>query len=603
MRVPTRAAEWRILKTGFRKRGLFFFLLLILFSCRGGEVAHSTAAHWLALPAELQGEVQGMPPHWSVQGTGGAVSTANPLATAAGIEVLRSGGNAIDALLAVQWVLAVVEPQSSGLGGGGFLVYYDARSKTAHALDGREEQPSAAPANLFLDDNGNPLPFGKRIGGARAVGVPGTVALMDYALRRFGSGKRSWQDLFSRAIALAQNGIRVSPRLAQAMTLNRDRLLQQNGDRSVYLRSREPYKVGEAFYQHDLAATLKRLSEKGATDFYTGAIGTDIVATVQLNSTYRSAMTAEDLAGYRVVERKVIAARLNAVTLYSIGAPASGATILKMLKEMPTAGLGDEQLLLQALRYGRTAFAEREKTLEDPDFAAARAAGKPSDEAHNTTHVSIIDAAGNAVSYTSSVETGMGSALEVRGRGFVLNNQLSDFAAQPGKVNSVEPGRKARRTALNEEARTPGAKRPRSSMSPLIMRFDDGRIVALGSPGGPTIVGTVALAAARVLAGQELQQAVNAPRALMMPHGKALLELPLRRSRSFLLALTRAGIEADLGRKIISLGSVQAVECSPSAQQPAPKPASQADGQTLFCSAASDLRREGLGLVPNIQVE
>lgn len=601
MRVPARAGLLRFLQAGSRQRSLFFFLLLVVWGCRRGEVAHSAAAHWLALPAELQGEVQGMPPHWSVQGTGGAVSSANPLATAAGIEVLQSGGNAIDALLAVQWVLSVTEPQSSGLGGGGFLVYYDARSKTAYALDGREEQPAAAPASLFLDGSGKPLPFAERIAGARAIGVPGTVALLDHALRRFGSGKYRWQSLFDRAIALAQNGIRVSPRLAQAMLLNRDRLLKQNGDSSAYLRSRQPYQVGEAFYQHDLAATLRRLAEKGAADFYTGAIAADLLATVQGNAAYRSAMTAEDLSGYRVAERKVASARVGPVTLYSLGAPASGATVLQMLKAIPAAGQGDEQLLLQALRAGKAAFAEREKTLEDPDFAAARMAGESTGEAHNTTHVSIIDAAGNAVSYTSSVETSLGSALEVRGRGFVLNNQLSDFTALPGKVNSVEPGRKFRQNALNEEARAPGGKRPRSSMSPLIMRFDDGRVVALGSPGGPTIVGTVALTAVRVLAGQELQQAVNAPRALMMPHGKALLELPLRRNKAFLQALPLAGIEADLGRKIISLGSVQAVECTPTAQKDRVTVAEKT--QSMVCTAANDLRREGLGLVPNIRVD
>lgn len=569
--------------------------------CRGGEVAHSAAAHWLALPAELQGEIQGMPPHWSVTGTGGAVSSANPLATAAGIEVLQSGGNAIEALLAVQWVLAVTEPQSSGLGGGGFLVYHDARSQTAYAFDGREEQPAAAPASLFLDHNGNPLPFAERIAGARAVGVPGAVALMDYALRRFGSGRRSWQDLFEHAIALASNGIRVSPRLAQAMRLNRDRLLKQNGGSSAYLRSGQPYQVGEAFYQRDLAATLRRLAEKGAADFYTGAIAADLIATVRGNAVYRSAMTAEDLSGYRVAERKVVSARIGPATLYSLGAPASGATVLQILKSMRITGQSDQQLLLQALRAGKAGFAAREKYLEDPDFAAARGAEENSHEAHNTTHVSIIDAAGNTVSYTASIETSMGSALEVRGRGFVLNNQLSDFAPLPGKVNSLEPGRKIRRTALNPEARTPGGKRPRSSMAPLIMRFDDGRIVALGSPGGPTIVGTVALTAARVLAGQELQQAVNAPRALMMPHGKALLELPLRRNSALLRELKRAGIEVDFTRKIISLGSVQAVECTPAPQQD--KMAIRENSRTMLCSASSDLRREGIGLVPHIKVD
>jgi gamma-glutamyltranspeptidase/glutathione hydrolase len=542
-----------------------------------------------------------MPPYWSIVGTGGAVSSANPLATAAGIEVLQSGGNAIDALLAVQWVLAVVEPQSSGLGGGGFLVYYEARSKTAYALDGREEQPAAAPPDLFLDDAGQPLPFAERIAGARAVGVPGTVALLDYALRRFGSGKHTWQNLITRAIQLAENGIRVSPRLSQAMQLNRERLLKQNGDGSCYLRSGEPYKTGEAFYQHKLAATLRALAEKGAQEFYIGAIAADILASVKGNATYRSAMTAEDLSGYRVAERKVLSMRVGSATLYSIGAPASGATVLQILKAIPTSKQKDKELILQVLRASKKSLAVRESTLEDPDFAVARPMAESNAESHNTTHVSIIDAVGNAVSYTASVEMSMGSALEVRGRCFLLNNELSDFAAQPGKINAPALGRKIRRTALNAEARAPGGKRPRSSMSPLIMRFDDGRIVALGSPGGPTIIGTIALIAARILAGQELQQAIESPRAVMMPNGKALCELPLRRDKRFLQMLSRAGIEADLSRKIISLGSVAAVECAPTVQK-GNLTAGQ-DAQNIECSATSDLRREGLGLVPQIKID
>lgn len=595
MRRPTCAAALRLL--------LCFFPVLLP-GCRGGEVAHSAAAQWLALPAELHGEIQGMPPHWSVTGTGGAVSSANPLATAAGIEVLQSGGNAIDALVATQWVLAVAEPQSSGLGGGGFLVYYDARSKKAYAFDGREEQPAAAPAGLFLGADGKPLPFAERIAGSRAVGVPGTVALMDYAHRRFGSGKRSWRDLFTRAIVLARGGIRVSPRLSQAMQLSRERLLKQNGLSCAYLRNGEAYRVGEAFYQRNLAATLQTLAEKGAADFYTGSIAADILATVQLNLAYRSAMSAEDLALYRVAERRAVTARAAAAVLWSVGAPASGATVLQILQSIRITGQRDDQLLLQALSAGKKAFAERESSLEDPDFASSRGTGATPDEAHNTTHVSIIDAAGNAVSYTASVETSMGSALEVRGRGFVLNNQLSDFSAFPETLNSPQSGRRERHTALNAEARTPGGKRPRSSMAPIIIRYDDGRIVALGSPGGATIVGSVALTAARLLAGQQLQQAVNAPRALMMPHGKALVELPLRRDKAFMRALPRVGIEADLGRKIISLGSVQAVECAPVAGDRTglhfPREARFESG---LCTASSDLRREGLGLVPQVQVE
>lgn len=563
--------------------GAFCFAASLLPACRS-EVASSAAV--LSLPQSLHSELQSMPPHWPVVGSGGAVSTANPLATAAAIDILRAGGNAIDALIAAQWVLAVVEPQSSGLGGGGFLVYYDAANQKAHVLDGREEKPAASPANLFLDATGKVLPFRERIAGARAVGVPGTVALMDYAYRHFGSGKFRWQDLFARAIELAESGFRVSPRLAQAMAFNRERLLLQNGGSSAYLRAGKPYQVGEAFYQRDLASTLRRLSEKGAVDFYAGAIAQDLLATVRNNRHYASAMNAEDLAAYRVVERPVVSGRVGHATLYTVGAPASGDSIVQILQKLPLPQPNDETLLLRLLVLERSAFAEREKILEDPDFAAVRKSGGVASESENTTHVSIIDAAGNAVSYTASIEMSMGSALEVRGRGFLLNNELSDFEALPGRVNSPELGRRVRKTALNEDARALGSKRPKSSMAPLVMRFDDGRTVALGSPGGATIVGTVALSAARILSGVALQESIQLPRAVMMPDGKALVELPLRQNAAFLRALAAAQIAFDPNRKTISLGSVQAVEC-----------------QKNFCIAASDLRREGLGLVPQIKVD
>lgn len=563
--------------------GAFCLAISLPVACRS-EVASSAAVP--VLPQGFQSELQGMPPHWPVVGSGGAVSTANPLATAAAIDILKAGGNAIDALIAVQWVLAVVEPQSSGLGGGGFLVYYDAAKQKAHALDGREEKPAASPANLFLDATGKVLPFRERIAGARAVGVPGTVALMDYAYRHFGSGKQRWQDLFVRAIELAESGFRVSPRLAQAMALSCERLLLQNGGSSAYLRAGKPYQVGEAFYQRDLAKTLRRLSEKGAADFYTGTIAQDLLATVRNNRHYASVMSAEDLAAYRVVERPVISGRVGRATLYTVGAPASGDSIVQILQKLPLPQPNDEKLLLRLLALEKNAFAVREKTLEDPDFAAVGKSGGAASESENTTHVSIIDAAGNAVSYTASIEMSMGSALEVRGRGFLLNNQLSDFEALPGRVNSPEPGQRVRKTALNEDARILGSKRPKSSMAPLVMRFDDGRIVALGSPGGATIVGTVALSAARILSGVALQESIHLPRAVMMPDGTALVELPLRQNAAFLRALAAAQIAFDPNRKTISLGSVQAVEC-----------------QKNFCIAASDLRREGLGLVPQIRVD
>lgn len=566
--------------------------LLILLSFGGcrHQVSHSFAAHWQALPAELQGEVQGMPAHWSSMGSGGAVSSANALATEAGIEILRRGGNAVDAAIAVQWVLAVVEPQSSGLGGGGFMLVYKAASRSAHALDAREELPANAPEDLFRDAVGKPLPFTERIRGARAVGVPGTVALMQYAHTHMGSGKVSFAETLARAIALAENGIRVSPRLSQAMKLNRERLLAQNGN-NPYLKSDEPYQIGEVLYQADLACTLRLIAREGAEVFYTGRIAREIVNTATSNRVYASRLSLADLAAYRVVERKTETAMFRGATLYTVGAPASGATVIKTLSaaRLPAGKAESQAILPELLRSGKQAFAERERKLEDPDFASRVAQSGAHNEAHNTTHISVIDGDGNAVSYTSSVETSMGSALIVRGRGFVLNNQLSDFAAEAGVVNAVTPGRRDRVTALNTSGReTQGGKRPKSSMSPLVIVARDGSVVALGSPGGPTIVGSVAIVAAHVLLGTELQQAVNAPRAVMMPHGKALVELPLRREKNFLQALKVAGVEADLRRRIISIGSVQAVAYH---------------APTKKYTASSDLRREGLGLVVAPEVD
>lgn len=530
------------------------------------------------------GEMQGIPPHWSVRGKGGAVSTANSLATEAGISILRQGGNAIDALLAVQWVLAVVEPQSSGLGGGGFLLYYNAKTKKVYALDGREESPSDIPENIFQNAQGKPLSFSERIQGARAVGVPGTVALMHYAKTRFGSEKIAASETYRRAIELAENGIRVPVRLAEAMRTNRERFVRQNGSASPYLRDGKAYAVGEIFYQHALAATLKLLAHEGAATFYRGAIGKDIVATVKHARDYPSVMTLDDLAAYRAVERRVENLHWNGATIYSVGAPASGKATLEAIEKtqavqttLPTDGI------LESLRAQRVAMLHRDTYLEDPDFTAARAQGNAGEEAQNTTHVSIIDHEGNIVSYTSSVETSMGSALVVKGRGFLLNNQLSDFNPEKGKINSVVSGRRPRRTALNAEAKeTLGGKRPKSSMAPLILIMANGTKAALGSPGGPTIVGTNALAATRVLMGDDLQDAINKPRALALPNGIVLVELPLKRDRDFLSNLQRAGFVVALERRVISLGAVQAVAF---------------DERTQFFTAASDLRREGVGLV------
>jgi len=528
------------------KRSVFFLVIAILTNCRHQPHQAFTGAIQ-AIPAEMHGELQGMPAHWSVEGTGGAVSSANAIATEAGINILKAGGNAIDAILAVQWMLTVTEPQSSGIGGGGFLLYYEAKTKKVYALDGRETAPAAVDAKLFLDSSGKPMPFKERLIGARSVGVPGTVALLTLAKKRFGSDKVSFARTFAEAIGVAKEGLRVSPRLAHAMALGRERLIGQNSGSTSYLKGDEPYRVAEIFYQPQLARTLAEIAETEGASFYEGSIARDIIATLA----NRSSMAHSDLKNYRAIERIPETLVLAQANLWSIPAPASGRAVLETLQN-GFVKASDSDLLAGILSAEKKAFAKRELELEDP-------------QKENTTHMSAIDNEGNIVSYTSSVEISMGSAIEVRGRGFILNNQLTDFNPEPGKINSVAPG-----------------KRPKSSMSPLILRYPNGSYYALGSPGGATIVGTNALVAARLLSGVGLADAINAPRGVILPNGKGILELPLRRDPKILQHLKSRGVEVDLTRRIISIGSVHAVGY---------------DAKRKVFIAASDLRREGQGLV------
>ncbi|MBV6494287.1 MAG: Glutathione hydrolase proenzyme [Turneriella sp.] len=574
------------------KRSKLFLIIFIFFSCRG-EPFHSFRDAWRSLPAQMQGETQGIPANWALYGEGGAVSTANALASEAGIQILKKGGNAIDALLAIQWVLSVTEPQSSGLGGGAFLLYYDAKHKKFFAFDAREEVPALAGENLFLGKDGKVLPFLERIKGARAVGVPGTVALMEYVKKKFGSPAISFKETFGKAIVLAKNGIRVSPRLSAAMEQNRSRLLLQNEGAIPYLRGGDAYRVGEILYQDDLRTTLEILAEEGSIAFYEGNIAKDIVNTVSKNRIYASSMTLADLKDYRVVERKVAQRNFWGASLFSVSAPASGEYTLYAVSLL--SAFQDEEIgLRQNLLSQKEAFRLRESTLEDPDWvkAISRKSAqyeKNLHESENTTHVSIIDAEGNVVSYTSSVEMSMGSALVVKGRGFLLNNQLTDFNPVPGKINSVEGGKKTRRTALNEEAKqTQGRKRPKSSMSPVILQKNDGTIFAFGSPGGPTIVGTNALFASLLLSGESMEKAILKYRAVMLPNQEAIVELPLRTKNNFIMSLKRSGIPVALNRRILSIGSIQAVSYNT---------------RTKTFSAISDLRREGLALVVKPQLD
>ena len=568
--------------------------LSILASLLSVVLGGAIAVHFLVSRAQLAAspsippERVLLPPHWAVTGTGGMVVSAHPLATEAGVSILRSGGNAVDALLAVQWALTLVEPQSSGIGGGAFVLYYSAGTKRVHALDGREIGPEALRPNVFLDSRGQVLPFfPERITGGRAVGVPGTVALMEFAKRTFGGKKVSWSQTFRPAIRLAREGFRTSPRLALSTVEHRSRLKRFPSSRKLYLPHGQPLEEGARFRNPDLARTFESLAREGARAFYSGAIARDLVAAVRRSPVAPGSLSLRDLSSYRVVERRPIEGSFRGFRLVTMPPPSSGVILLHSLalldgfsrdQVLQTKPLG-VHLKLEAEKLG---FADREVYVFDPAgrsydarrllapeyiqerrrliamdraMPAPAAPGKPPglsaglpgphyDVGNSTTQITIVDAEGNVVACTSTIEHGFGSAIVVPGRGFVLNNELTDFSPMPGGVNSPAPGR-----------------RPRSSMSPTIV-FSDGRfLLALGSPGGTFIPGSVASVLLGVLNdGLSVQEAINAPRALHRNDPLADVELVLYRRLEFRSALEKLGHRLRVpGRDNPAFGSIQAI--------------------------------------------
>lgn len=447
------------------------------------------------------------------------VSAANPLAAKAGADLLAKGGNAIDAMVAVQLVLGLVEPQSSGLGGGAFLVYWDAAAKKLTTLDGRETAPAGARPQLFLDDKGEPLDFLPAVIGGRSVGVPGTPKLLETAHRRW--GKTAWPSLFDPAIALAESGFAVSPRLAGLLADETDTLSSHKATADYFIPGGAALAAGATLKNPAYAATLKALALDGADAFYEGPLAGDIVATVR-GATNAGVMQLSDLANYRVVEREPVCITYRGRDVCGMGPPSSGAVavgqILKLIEPFDIKALGpdDPQSWRLIGDASRLAFADRGRYLADSDFVpvplkgllaadylAARSAllktdralaevtaGEPawdhaqlqaddeSLELPSTSHISIVDADGNALSMTTTIESGFGSRLMVGG--FLLNNELTDFSFSTHSdgvpiANRVEPG-----------------KRPRSSMSPTIVLENGTPRLIIGSPGGSQIIGYVA---------------------------------------------------------------------------------------------------------------
>ena len=480
----------------------------------------------------------GLTPKPAVTATRHMIVAANPLAVRAGLDVLRDGGSAVDAMVAAQMVLGLVEPQSSGLGGGAFLLRHDGASGTLSTLDGRETAPLAATADLFLGPDGTPLKFFDAVVGGRSVGTPGTVKLMAEAHARH--GKLPWARLLKPAIDLAQSGFVVSPRLARLIARDQDRLSRHPATRAYFFDDHgRPLAVGTVLKNPAYAETLRRIATHGPDAFYTGPIARDIVAAVQGVEDNPGVLALEDLAAYTVKERQPVCVTYRAHKVCGMGPPSSGGLtvgqILGMLDhvDLPRADARAVHLLAVA---SRLAFADRGLYMADSDFVAmpeglldpaylkrraalidparAMAAAQPgtppwqeararatdgSIEFPSTSHLSVSDGAGNAVALTTTIENGFGSRVMVRG--FLLNNELTDFSFVPergGKpvANRVEPG-----------------KRPRSSMAPTIVYGPDGNLkMVVGSPGGSRIIGYVAQAIVAVLDwGMAVDAAVAQP--------------------------------------------------------------------------------------------
>lgn len=469
-------------------------------------------------------------------GTGQAmVSAANPLAVDAGLQVLRAGGNAVDAAVAIQTVLGLVEPQSSGLGGGAFMLVYDPRSRQVTAYDGRETAPASATERLFLDERGRPMPFSAAVLSGRSTGVPGAVALLARAHRE--RGRRSWASLFEPGVRLADAGFTVSPRLSGFINSQAPQALTP--DMTAYFtrpdgrRSR----AGDTLRNPAYAATLRRLAAQGADAFYRGPIGAAVVDRVRRDG---GGLTTDDLAAYRANANPALCRpwRVEYV-ICSAPPPASGVGLLQLLALLDRTDIDLEPQTARGwylfAEASRLMYADRDRWVADPAFvpvpveglldpayvrararligpraASTVTAGTPpgapasrgadaTREPAGTSHFVVVDSDGMVVSMTTTVESLFGSGRMAAG--FVLNNQLTDFSFSP-VVDGVPA------------ANAPGPrKRPRSSMSPVIVLDRQGRFVgALGSPGGSSIIAYNAKALVGWLAwGLPIQQAVDLP--------------------------------------------------------------------------------------------
>ena len=488
----------------------------------GLVMAAISCASWVlpvagqTIPTERRGAQYAS--HEAVRAERFMAAAANPHAAEAGREILRAGGSAVDAAIAMQLVLSLVEPQSSGVGGGGFLVTYDAKSKQVTAFDGRETAPASATPALFLDEAGRPLPFAQAFTGGRVVGIPGTLRLMELAHKR--EGKLKWAKLFEPAIRLAEQGFPVSERmhamLSDATSIVRDFPEMR---KAFYGADGQPLPVGSIYKSPEYAALLKKIAEKGADYYYTGAPAEHAIKAITTSPKAPVEVTKADFANYKAIAREAVCGTYRSYKICGMGPPSSAATTLlatlKMLEPFDLKALGPKSpkaihLIAEATAL---AYADRGNYLADPAFVDVPVAGlidegylakrsalinpdralgrypvgsppqreKAAFAPHvgpyipSTSHFVAVDADGNAATWTGSIQAPFGSFLMTDG--YILNNELTDFSFVPEKngypvANRAEAG-----------------KRPRSSMSPtLVFDGQDRLVLAVGSAGGSRII-------------------------------------------------------------------------------------------------------------------
>ncbi|MGW1787757.1 gamma-glutamyltransferase [Streptomyces tubercidicus] len=487
-------------------------------------------------------------------GSGGAVSSVNPYASRAGIEVLRKGGNAVDAAVATAAALGVVEPYSAGVGGGGYMVYYDAKAKKVRTIDGRETAPHRMRADSFLDPStGKPLPTEEAINSGLSVGIPGTPATWDKALKDWGTVPLA--KALSPATRIARDGFVVNDEFRAQTAMNEKRFRDIKSTADLFLPKGKLPVVGSRFRNPDLARTYRQLAREGVGALYRGDVGRDVVRTVQKppmapGSSHKARpglMKTKDLADYKPLRRDPTRTTYHGLDVYSMAPSSSGGTTvgeaLNILENFPLSKSDKAQSLHRYLEASRISFADRNRWVGDPafsdvptkpllakEFARDRAClirsdkaltsplapadprhpgsgcdhktgSKQPHEGPSTTHLVTADRWGNVVSYTLTIEQTGGSAITVPGRGFLLNNELTDFDFAPLTKGTPDPN-------------LPGpGKRPRSSMSPTIVLRDGKPMIAVGSPGGATIITTVLQTLVnRLDLGMTLPAAVAAPR-------------------------------------------------------------------------------------------